>query len=245
MIGWPIALPLIRVLLVAAASALTWLILVAAGQPTEFPPTTLSSLALIPVNVCCLLLVRYRLHREGRRVRDLIGFSRRGLPKDLLWGLLWLIVLWIPFAGAIMVVMAIRFGSDLPAALETVFVPTSVPDLPAALWLLFAVIIVITFAPLNAPAEELIFRGYAQQGMARYAPTWVAIAVPAVIFGLQHAFFAPNPDAMLVLVIAFVVWGLGSGLIVHRQRRLTPIIIAHGIVNLVTSSPALIFGLTS
>ena len=62
-------------------------------------------------------------------------------------------------------------------------------------------------------------------------------------FGLQHAFFAPTADAMIVYVAAFTVWGAGSGLIVAAQRRLLPITIAHGIVNLATSSPALIFPL--
>ncbi|MDN5756302.1 MAG: hypothetical protein L0H32_11150, partial [Micrococcaceae bacterium] len=60
-------------------------------------------------------------------------------------------------------------------------------------------------------------------------------------FGAQHAFFAPTADAMIVYVVAFTVWGIGSALIVLRQKRLLPITIAHFIVNLFTSSPAVIF----
>jgi membrane protease YdiL (CAAX protease family) len=67
----------------------------------------------------------------------------------------------------------------------------------------------------------------------------VAILIPAVLFGLQHAWYAPTPDAVLVYVCAFFVWGLGAGVIASRQRRLLPLIIAHFTVNLFTTLPAL------
>jgi len=65
--------------------------------------------------------------------------------------------------------------------------------------------------------------------------------VCSVAFGLQHAFFAPSADAMIVYVVAFTVWGLGSSLIVLKQKRLMPITISHFVVNVATSSPAVIF----
>jgi membrane protease YdiL (CAAX protease family) len=57
---------------------------------------------------------------------------------------------------------------------------------------------------------------------------------------VQHVFYASTPDAMLVYLAAFFVWGIGSGLIVLWQRRLMPIIVAHLFVNLFTSAPALV-----
>lgn len=103
-----------------------------------------------------------------------------------------------------------------------------------------AVVTVVTFAPVNAPVEELLYRGSAQPNLARRWPVPAAIAATAVAFGLQHVFFAPTPDAVLVYLCAFTVWGLGAGIIVHRQGRLFPMIVAHLVVNLAASAPALV-----
>lgn len=104
-----------------------------------------------------------------------------------------------------------------------------------------AVVAVRTFAPLNAPAEEAVYRGYAQTHLGAVWPTALAVGVCSVAFGLQHAFFAPTADAMVEYVVAFTVWGIGSGLIVLRQGRLLPVTISHVVVNLMTSSPAVVF----
>ena len=45
------------------------------------------------------------------------------------------------------------------------------------------------------------------------------------------------------LGVAFTVWGLGSALIVWAQGRLLPVTLAHLLVNLMTSSPAVVFPL--
>ena len=70
-------------------------------------------------------------------------------------------------------------------------------------------------------------------------PVALAIVVASVFFGLQHIWYAPTPDAVLVYACAFFVWGVGSGIIAWRQRRLLPLIVAHGLVNLLTSLPSL------
>jgi membrane protease YdiL (CAAX protease family) len=45
---------------------------------------------------------------------------------------------------------------------------------------------------------------------------------------------------MIVYGVAFFVWGAVGGIIYAKQGRLMPLIIAHAIVNLFTSAPALI-----
>jgi len=239
----PVALLLGRVVLVAAASVLVWAALAAVGAATTFPPVPmLGALAMLPVNIVCLLWVRRLVHAEGRRLRDLIGFSAARLGRDFLWGLLWVAVLFVPFVLAIMGVMALRHGDAMFDAFETVFFdPASVLQLAPAVTAVLALVAVLTFAPLNAPAEELVYRGYGQQGLARRMPVPVAIVVSAVLFGLQHVFYAPTTDAVLVYVVAFFAWGVGAGIIAYRQGRLLPIIIAHFLVNLFTSAPALVF----
>jgi uncharacterized protein len=237
-----LALPLLRIALVAAASVLTWLTLGLAGQWTAFPPIPLlAAVALLPINVLCLVLVRRGLHRRGLRARDLIGFSGRRLPGDIGWGLLWLAVLYVPFLLTVLGVMWLLHGAELFVAFETVFFdPAAVPDLHPALFGVLAIVTVLTFAPLNAPTEELLYRGYAQGGLAAAWPTSLAVIASALMFGLQHAFYAATPQAVLVYIAAFFVWGVLSGLIYLRQGRLMPLIIAHGLVNLLMTLPALL-----
>lgn len=238
---WPIALPVIRVALVGGATVLTWLILLAAGHRSSFPPAMLSALAMLPVNLATLWLLHDRLCREGRRIRDLIGFSAARLPRDLLWGLLWFMILQTLFLATIFLIMGLRYGSGMFEAFATIFVDESALQPPPAVMIILAVITAITFTPLNAPAEELVYRGYAQTELVRHRlPVVLAVGLPALLFGLQHLFYAPTTAAMPVFGCAFVVWAIGAGVIVLRQGRLMPMIIAHLLVNLVTSLPLLV-----
>src|SRR5690606_26959081 len=121
---------------------------------------------------------------------------------------------------------------------ETVFAPdvAALPQLGMVASIVFAVVVVLTFAPLNAPTEELLFRGYSQPRL----PGALGIVLPSLAFALQHVFFASTAPGMLVLGVAFFVWGVGSALIFRWQGRLMPLIVAHFVVNLFTSAPALI-----
>src|SRR5690606_26459164 len=125
------------------------------------------------------------------------------------------------------------------AAMETAFVNPETTVLVAQPWgAVIGLVAFVTFAPLNAPVEELAFRGIAQRGLGGVA----GIVVPSIAFGLQHAWFTASGAAAVAMFAAFTVWGLGSALIVRWQRRLLPILIAHVLVNLGTSAPAAIFG---
>ena len=238
-----LGLPILRVALVGAASLATWGILVAGGEDSPFPPSTIfSSATMLPVNFICLLLVRRALHATGRRARDLIGFSWRRLGTDLLWGLLWLAVLSVPYGATIAGVMFAMHGDGMAERFETAFYdPDTAPALDQWALAVLAILSVATFAPLNAPTEELVYRWYSQGGLTRRWGAAPAILVPGAIFALQHVFYAPTPDLAIVFVAAFFVWGVGSGIIVHRQGRLMPIIVAHFLVNLSLSAPALVF----
>lgn len=238
----PLAFAFLRVPLVAAAALVTVGLLAAFGIAVDFPASSLSALYLAPVNLASLLLLRWVLHRDGRRVRDLIGFERSRLGRDVLWGLLWLMVLYLPFAGAIIGTMFLLYGGDAFLNFETVFAPAEgYPVMPHAVAVVFAVLVMVAFAPLNAPTEELVYRGYAQGGLhAALGSRLLAVVIPAAGFGLQHIFFAATAPGMLVFALAFLVWGIGSGIIYLKQRRLMPLIVCHVIVNLFTSLPALI-----
>jgi membrane protease YdiL (CAAX protease family) len=240
-LGWGIGLPALRVLLVAAACTLAWLLLTAWAGPAVFPPPPLvAAVAMLPVNVVCLLLVVRRLRASGTSAAALIGYRRGRLGRDVLWGLLWLAVLYVPFVLTIMLVMWALHGAGMFTAFETVFFdPNTVPPLSPGVAAVLAVVAVLTFAPLNAPTEELVYRGSAQRDLASRMPLPAAILISAAFFGVQHVWYAPTPDAVIVYACAFFVWGIGSGIIAWRQGRLLPLIIAHGLVNLLSTLPAL------
>ena len=240
-LGWGIGLPALRVALVAVSCTLAWVVVGVSAEWMPYPlPPMFAAIAMLPVNLICLALVVRRLRSQGRRVGDLVGYRRGRLGRDILWGLLWLVVLYVPFTLTVMLVMALLHGDAMYVAFETVFFdPEASFPLSPAVAAVLAVVAVVTFAPLNAPTEELVYRGTAQHDLTRRMPVVVAILVASAFYGLQHIWYAPTPDAVLVYVCAFFVWGVGSGLIAWRQRRLLPIIVAHFLVNLLTSLPAL------
>ena len=57
--------------------------------------------------------------------------------------------------------------------------------------------------------------------------------IQGLLFGLQHTMFAIDVRGMVVYGFAFFAWGVTAGIIVYKQRRLAPMVIAHWIVNLI------------
>lgn len=226
-------LVLVRLFLLFAAAAavaggLSW----ATGARFSLALTPqLSALYFIPVNLACLWLLRRRLRTTRRGLRELAGFEPRLLRRDALQGLLWMVVLFVPFIIAVNLTMLLLFGpGGMLPAFETVFAPD--PDLQRewAPWFNWttALVTALLFPITNAPAEELVYRGHAQGELLRGGATpWVAVLVPAVLFGLQHLLLAPSAAGMLVYGVAYLFWGAGAGLIYLRQRRLMPLIFAH------------------
>lgn len=238
---WALGLPALRVALVAAASALTWAVVNSIEPGTAFPPPPmLAAAAMLPVNVVCLWLVARLLRTAGHSIRGLLAFDRRRILSDLVWGLLWLVVLYLPFAATIMLVTWLQHGDEMFVRMETIFFnPASIPTLTPVAWAVIGIIGALTFAPLNSPAEEVLYRGYARVALERRGRRATAILLPSALFGLQHVWYAPTPDAVLSFACAFFVWGIGSAFIARRQGRLMPLVCAHGLVNLVFTLPAL------
>ncbi|MFT4297445.1 MAG: type II CAAX endopeptidase family protein [Micropruina sp.] len=239
--GWAIGLPVLRIGLVAVVSVLTWGVVQLIEPGVAFPPPSLlASFAMLPVNLVCLFLIGRLLRRSGSSIRELLGFDRRRLGRDLAQGVLWLLVLYLPFVGTILLVTWLQHGAELFVRMQTIFFdPAAVPTLNPVAWTVIGVVTALTFAPLNAPAEELLYRGVSQGALARRFPVVLAVLIPSVLFGLQHLWYAATPDAVVTFVCAFFVWGVGSGLIYLRQRRLMPLVLAHGLVDLVFTLPAL------
>lgn len=209
----------VRIPLIFGCLVLAYLIFRATGEPHALAlALSTSTIAVTLTNVVNLALLRRVVHREGGRLRTLVGYDRTRIGRDIAWGLLWLFVLYIPFALTLLLVpFALRADyEDLFVGVYADSTGTAVP-----LWLGLGIGILFPF--LNAPTEELHYRAWAQPR--------VGIAVMAVAFGLQHLAFAPSWQAALAYAIAFTLWGATAGLIYQRQGRLVPLIVAHFLTN--------------
>lgn len=242
-------LVLLRVLLLFTAAALVAGVVSAttgAGFSLALTPQ-LSALYFVPVNLLCLWLLERRVASVGG-LRRLLGFERGRLGRDALQGLLWMVVLFVPFVLAVNLVMLLLFGpSGMLDAYEVVFAPDPALALewPYRFALGSALVTAVLFPLTNAPAEELVYRGHAQgELLAAGRPAAVAVLLPAVAFGLQHLLLAPSAAGMLVYGVAFLAWGLGAGLIYLRRRRLMPLVMAHLYTNAMFSVLPLVFVLT-
>jgi uncharacterized protein len=85
----------------------------------------------------------------------------------------------------------------------------------ALLWFLVAVC-----APLF---EETLFRGFFLTSLARYLPTWQAIALSGIVFALAHLNLSDLlPLSLLGMVLGFVYW---------RSRNLLASMLLHSLWN--------------
>lgn len=233
----------VRLGVLLALTVVTWFVIRAATAIEAFPPnTTWATLILVPVNVLCLVMVRGYYRDRGMTLRQALGVQPGRLGKDVLWGLLWLFVLNFPFALVIAGTVFAFYGSGAPVAFATLFYDeAAVINLHPALMLTIAIVAVVPFMLINAPTEELVFRGYAMQAISARWGAVVGVVVTSLLFGAQHVLFAASPMGMLVFFLAFSVWGACSAVIVRKQGRLLPVVIAHWIINVMMSSPALVF----
>ena len=227
---------------VCAVSVLMWLGLKGAQGTAAFPPTTMwATLGLLPVNAVCLVVVAKLYRQQQTTLRQALGIQRGRIFKDVLWGLLWLIVMNIPFTFVVAGTVFLLYGANAPEAFATIFVdPDVTVQLAPTVWMGISLIAVLPFMVLNAPTEELVFRGYGLAGLERRWGAGLAIVATSILFGLQHIFFAASLPGMLVFFLAFTVWGMTAALIVRKQGRLFPVVIAHYIINIALSAPAIV-----
>lgn len=241
MLAWGILAA--RIVAVIVVTLVMWGLLAGFFDTPGFPPSTLwATVGLLPVNIFCLWLVLRLYRREGISLRDALGIRQGKIGRDILWGLLWLFVVNIPYVLAISGTVFLLYGADAPAAFETIFVNPEATTAISPVWLLvISIVSVIPFMIINAPTEELVYRGYVMRGLAEKHGGAFAVIATSVTFGVQHMAFAATPAGMIVFFVAFTVWGLGAAIIVRKQGRLFPIVVAHWLINIMLAAPAIIF----
>ena len=225
----PFSLALIRLAVMALLVVVTYSVLRFAGMSNDFPP--LDMLYFPFVNIVCGVVIWRQFRQYGVPVWDYLGFEGRRLGRDIAWGFLWLFVSYIPLVIALMVAMYLMFGADMFSYFEQVFAKP-VPQLPDGVLPVMSIFGALVFL-VNAPIEEIVYRGWLQKGLAGRSGVTIAILVQGLMFGLQHMMFAGDVRGMVIYAFMFLAWGVTAGVIVHHQRRLAPMVIAHWIVNII------------
>jgi len=198
------------------------------GAGNDFPP--LDALYFPFVNIVCGVVIWRTFRRYRVSVRDYLGIEGRRLGGDIAWGFLWVVVAYIPMMIVIMISMYSLFGADMFQHFEQVFAKSS-PSLPAGVVSGVNFFGAIVFL-INAPIEEIMYRGWLQSGLTGRGGPVIATLVTNILFGLQHMMFAGNVRGMIIYFFMFLAWGATASIIVHRQQRLAQITIAHWIVNI-------------
>ena len=108
-----------------------------------------------------------------------------------------------------------------------------------AAWMLRILPFLVLFTPIQAAAEEILFRGYLLQATASFTRSrMVILAVNAALFAAVHGI---NPEALanpVAALLGFAIWGAGLAWIALRDRGLELVIGAHVANNLVSFAVA-------
>jgi membrane protease YdiL (CAAX protease family) len=163
--------------------------------------------------------------REGIGILDLINFSRKGWPRDVLIGL----GLFVPFLmlgmGGIMTIVVV-FRYDLP---------TGVENLP--LWA--TLFIIVIWPVIWGVSEDVTYLGYSLPRVEALAGgrKWLAVAVVWLFLSLQHV-FVPFTGLAWQVVVGWYIGLLPLAVfycwLYWRLGRLLPIIVAHVLADVVS-----------
>jgi hypothetical protein len=176
-------------------------------------------IGVVFANIICLLALTALLYSDGRRFRDLFRIERAHVKSDLL-ALLIVLLIAGPVSYLPNVLLARWLFGDPQAVLALLVRP-----LP-----LWAVVASLALFPLTQGLVELpVYFGYAMprleaQGLRR----WQAVAVPALLLGLQHAALPLLFDLRFVAWrgLMFIPFALLTGLVLQWRPRLLPYLAA-------------------
>lgn len=203
-------------------------VLVGSGSPWSRTLGYANFFVSITADAGCLLLLAWLLRREGKRLRDLIGFRRNGLARDVLIGVGLFVVLGVAFFVASALGALIVYG---PAAFDPNASQGKFFSYDPPLWVLWWATLVL---PLTvAFAEEMTYRAYALPRLvALTGKPWVGVVIMSVGFGLQHAAL-PIVDwrTSLSRVLAMFLVGIVFGVFYLKLKRLVPLIVGHWALN--------------
>jgi hypothetical protein len=186
----------------------------------------------------CLALLIFFTHRQGLRVRDLIGPSPLGPFRILLRGLgLFLLVMPI-FLGGFALSSYLVYGGIRPhvdaALLGSRRLPVWATIYSVTLWW-----------PVWSATEEITYQTFFLERLRR-APGGLAAAMAMVGFwwAAQHSALPFLPDVRYVLwrFLSFLPGVFALMIVYWRTRQIRPLIVAHSLMDLAASASTLYWG---
>jgi membrane protease YdiL (CAAX protease family) len=212
-----------RSILAVAAQGLTAAIFAARGSadPWRDAGAWLPIYATL-IDAGCLGLLWWLTRREGIRLRDLIGFDRSRLGRDVLLGLAL-----IP--PSLLIILG---GNSLSSLL--VYGTPAAPDIFAPLPLWAALYAVLVFPLLWGIVEQTTYNGYVlPRFQALSGSTPFAVAAVAFFWSFQHALLPLtfDPDFMLYRTLSPILFSTFIALVYLRIRRVVPLATAHWLMD--------------
>jgi len=229
-IGWagPLVLTTARTGLILLVQAVVATALLAHGDPSPWRAqapwwTVYATL----VDFGCLLLLWRQARREGIRLVDLFGIERSQLGREILWGLLYLVVLFPIVAG-----FGSKFGSWLVYGTTELTPHMLAPGLLSERQLpQWAVLYSLSiFWLVWSPTEEVIYQAYcAARLQVLTGSTWITVTLVGFWWAFQHSVFPFVLDWRLILFrfLQFLPLVVIFQLIYLRTRRLPRMIVMH------------------
>jgi len=175
------------------------------------------------IDLGCIFLIMHFIKQEGLRIGELIGLDRAKRGRDILLGLLFMVLFTVLAASGGIGAGALIYGGETP--------PHPMQPLP----LLAALYALIVWPVLWGFAEETTYLGYALPRLKQATgKAWLAILVIVLGWCLQHAAMPFQWDLQWVsyrflstlpiaVVLPFIYLKLG---------RLLPLIIAHALADM-------------
>jgi len=175
------------------------------------------------VDVGCLALMAAYTHKEGIRLRDLVGRVRLRWGRDLFLGA-GILLLVFPFFGlAPLAASRLVWGTIQPQLYPGLLAGRALP-----LWG-----VIYSFSVwwlIWSPTEEMTYQGYALPRLeVLFRSQWKAVAVVGFWWALQHCFIPLILDWKYIAwrFLAFLPGVVVFALLYLRMRRLSPFIVAH------------------
>lgn len=226
--GWggPLLMTFVRLplILLGYLAFFGFFVLAGSGSPWSRTLGYANFFVSLTADLGSLLLLAWLVRREGKRLRDLIGFRRDRLTRDVLVGLGLFLVLSLAFFAASALSALVVYG---PAAFD----PGAARAQPFAyappLWVLWWATLVL---PLTvAFAEEMTYRGYALPRLAALTGRpWMGVMIVSFGFGLQHvALPLIDWQTSLSRLLATFLSGILFGVLYLKLKRLVPLIVGH------------------
>jgi len=216
---WPVIIVFARLIFAVIGQALVAGLYMLRGHPTPWQaagPWWIVYGTLIDVG--CLILLAWLARREGIRLLDLISFVRRRLGRDLLLGLVFVILFLILIFGGGMIFGRFIYGAS----------PAPVTMMPLPLW--GALYGLLVWPIIWGIAEQMTYQGYSLPRLQVLSGRgWLAVIIVCFGWAIQHSALPLmlNWQWMLYRFASALPIAIVLPIVYLRTRRLLPFIIAH------------------